>query len=130
METIMIQEADEATLEVITAALQMAGYRGRSLTDDNENMLDMIRHHHPKLILLDCWLSNYSGKQVCHWIKSHFPRLPVIAFSCDNHIGEKYRALGFDDYISKPFDLELLYRVIRKHLRAQPERRGTAEPVF
>ncbi|MDB5029991.1 response regulator [Mucilaginibacter sp.] len=116
MEMIMIQEADAATLEVLTFALQMEGYRVCSPTDNNENVLDLIRRHHPRLVLLDCWLSNYSGKHICQWIKAHFPRLPVIAFSCDNQIDEQYRLLGFDDYIKKPFNLELLYQVIRKHL--------------
>jgi hypothetical protein len=56
--------------------------------------LDMIRRHHPKLVLLDCWFSNYSRKQISQWIKAYFPCLPVVAFSCDNSIGEQYRQLG------------------------------------
>ncbi|HEY9000654.1 MAG TPA: response regulator [Mucilaginibacter sp.] len=119
METILIQEADAATLEVLTIALQMKGYRVRSLTDPNKNVLDMIRRHHPGLVLLDCWLSHHSGKQISHWIKSHFPRLPVIAFSCDNNIGVEYRKLGFDGYLKKPFDLQTLYGAIRKYLPRQ-----------
>lgn len=114
METIMVQENDAATLEVLSIALQMEGFRVYSLTDQNENVLDMIRQHHPKLVLLDCWLSNHSGKQVCQWIKSHFPGLPVIAISCDNNIDAHYRELGFDDYLKKPFDLDQLYQVVRK----------------
>ena len=78
METIMIQEADEATLDVVTTALQMEGYQVCNLTDNNENALDMIRRYHPKMILLDCWLRNNSAGQVSQWIKSHFPRKPKI----------------------------------------------------
>jgi DNA-binding response OmpR family regulator len=75
METIMVQQTDTATLEVVTVALQFEGFRVCSLTDYNENILEMIKWHHPKLVLLDCRLSHYSGKQICHWIKAHFPRL-------------------------------------------------------
>lgn len=114
METILVQEMDAATLEVLTVALQMKGYRVRSLTDHDDNVLDMIRLHHPQLVLLDCWLSHYSGRQITHWIKAHFPQLPVIALSCDHNIQEEYRNLGFDGYLKKPFDLEVLYRAIRK----------------
>ncbi|MEZ2336833.1 hypothetical protein AB6735_14420 [Mucilaginibacter sp. RCC_168] len=53
METILIQETDAATLEVVTVALQMEGYQICSLTDHHENALEMIRRHHPKLVLLD-----------------------------------------------------------------------------
>lgn len=116
METILVQETDAATLEVLTVALQIEGYRVCSLTaDQNENALDSIRRHRPKLVLLDCWLSHYSGKQINHWIKAHFPRLPVIAFSCDNQIDQEYHKLGFDGYLKKLFDLEVLYAAIRKY---------------
>ena len=116
METIMVQEADAATLEVLTFALQMEGYRVCSLTDNDKNALELIQRYHPRIILLDCWISHYSGKQLSQWIKAHFPRLPVIAFSCDSQIDEQYRQFGFDDYIRKPFELEVLYQVIRKYL--------------
>jgi DNA-binding response OmpR family regulator len=123
METIMVQERDTATLEVLTIALQMEKFQVCGLTDYSDNVLDMIRLHHPKLVLLDCRLSNYSGKQICHWIKSHFRSLPVIALSCDNHIDEHYRELGFDDYLKKPFDLEQLYYVVRKQLSGYKQKK-------
>lgn len=127
METIIIQENDEATLEVVTAALQLEGYRVYRLDDCNENTLVQIRRYRPKLMLLDCWLSMHSGKEVSYWVKTHFPRLPVIAFSCDNRIDQDYRLWGFDDYLKKPFDLEELYTIIRRHLspkiRQQPTER-------
>ncbi|WP_295720321.1 response regulator [Mucilaginibacter sp.] len=116
METILVQENDLGTLEAVTEALQMEGFRVYSLTDCNDNVLDMIRRHHPRLVLLDCWLFNHSGKQVCQWIKAHFRRLPVVALSCDDQIDVHYRELGFDDYLKKPFDLDQLYYVVRKQL--------------
>jgi DNA-binding response OmpR family regulator len=127
METILVQEADVATLDVVTTALKMEGYHVCSLTDNDENALDMIRRHRPKLVLLDCWLQRSSAGQVSQWIKAHFPRLPVVAFSCDNQIEEKYRQFGFDDYIKKPFDLKMLYRVIRKHLPKHKKHRPVNE---
>lgn len=124
METIMIQEADKATRDVVSTALEMEGYLVCSL-DDPENAADLIRRLRPKLVLLDCWLRNYSGKQLIQWIKAHFPALPLVALSCDNRIEEKYLQLGFDDYIKKPFDLDLLYQVVRRqldqHLEPSPE---------
>jgi len=116
METILVQEADEAILEALTIALKIEGYQICSLTDRDGNVLDMIRLHRPRLVLLDYWAGHYSGKQVIHWIKAHFPSLPVIAFSCDNQIDQEYRQYGFDGYLKKPFDLKVLYRLVRKYL--------------
>jgi DNA-binding response OmpR family regulator len=119
METIMVQENDTATLDVLRTALQMEGFRVCRLTENEENMVDTIRRYHPKVILLDCWLSDYSGKRICHRLKAHFRSLPVIALSCNNHIDAHYRQLGFDDYLEKPFDLDQLYRVVRKQISLQ-----------
>jgi DNA-binding response OmpR family regulator len=127
METIMVQENDAITLDVIGTALQMGGFPVCGMTGQSENILDMIRQHHPKLVLLDCRLSNYSGKQICPWIKAHFPRLPIIALSCDNHIDEHYRELGFDDYLKKPFDLDQLYQVVRKQLSGYKQKKKHTE---
>lgn len=126
METIMVQENDEATLEVVTAALKMKGYQVRSLEDDNENAIERIRRYHPKLVLVDCWPGTNSGKQLAHWIKAHFRKLPIIAFSCDNQVEEQYRKLGFDGYLKKPFELEHLYGVIRQYLYRKKRHRITA----
>ena len=125
----MIQEADEATLDVVTTALQIEGYQVCSLTDNDENALDMIRRYRPQIILLDCWLRNNSAGRVSQWIKAHFPHLPVVAFSCDNQIEEKYRQFGFDDYIKKPFDLKVLYKVIKRQLPKRKKNRPVAQPA-
>ena len=124
MKTIMVQETDADTLEVLTFALQMEGYRVCSLTDNDKNILELIQRHHPRMILLDCWIGHYSGKQLSQWIKAHFPRLPIIAFSCDSQIDKQYQQFGFDDYIRKPFELEVLYKVIRKYLPKQRSLHG------
>lgn len=125
MDTILVHETDTATLEVLTVALQIKGYRVCNLNTQDDNVLELIRRYQPKLVLLDCWLSHYSGKQISHWIKAHFPKLPVIAFSCDNNIGEEYQKLGFDGYLKKPFELNGLYASIRKYLPPERKRRIT-----
>jgi DNA-binding response OmpR family regulator len=121
MDTIIIYEPDEAILDTVSTALQMVGYRVHTLSDQQENVLKIIKSHGCTLVLLDCWLRNYSG-ELCQRIKVHFPHLPVIAFSCDSQINEHYRKLGFDDYIIKPFDLDQLYQVVRKHLPESEKR--------
>lgn len=128
METILVQQTDPGTLEVITVALQFEGFRVCGLIDYDENILAMIKRHHPKLVLLDCRLKYYSGRQISHWIRAHFPGLPLIALSCNNDIDEHYMTLGFNDFLKKPLDLEQLYQVVRKHL--YPLKRNPGKQVF
>jgi DNA-binding response OmpR family regulator len=116
METILVHENDMTTLEVVAAALEMEGYQVHHLTDDHDNTLEMIRRYQPGLLLIDCWRIDRSGRHLTYWIKTQFPHLPLIAFSCDNQIDQHYHDLGFDDYLKKPFDLDVFYKVIRKFL--------------
>ena len=121
METIMVQEPDAATLEAITVALRLKGFNVCNMSDQHENILETISRQHPGLVLLDLWSGSFSGRQISQWIKAHFPKLPVIALSGDSQIDTQYQLLGFSDYIKKPFNLELLNRVVRKNL---PRRRA------
>jgi DNA-binding NtrC family response regulator len=121
METILIQDADEAIADIVITALRMNGYRACRLGNNQENILETIRSHQGKLILLDCWLGQQSAR-LCGWIKAHFPKLPVIAFSCDSNISQNFRLLGFDGYLNKPFDLQDLYRLARKFLPGRKKR--------
>lgn len=44
-------------------------------------------------------------------------KISPLAHNClqlHNNIHQEYNQLGFDDYIAKPFDLDLFYRIIRK----------------
>jgi len=86
---IIVQDTDENIPDVRTLALQMGALR-YSHKNFDENLLDLI-------------------EQV---------RL-VIALSCNNNINEEYSKHGFADYIKKPFDLDLLYKILRKHIPKQ-----------
>jgi DNA-binding response OmpR family regulator len=128
METIMVQDTDATTVEVIATALEMEGYKVCcATTNDNESLLESIRRCRPKLLLLACRLAHYSGKQICHWVKAHFPKLPIIALSCESAIEQQHKDLGFTDYLIKPFGLEQLYQVVNKHLAGRKRKRESLQ---
>jgi DNA-binding NtrC family response regulator len=66
--------------------------------------------------MLDYRLDGKVCIEICQQIKASYPHLPVIAMSCNNNINNVYDQYGFDDYIPKPFDLDMLYRTLRKHI--------------
>jgi len=116
METIIVQDTDEAVLDVLTLALQMEGFEVFSLTDINGNFLDVIDEVRPHVVMLDYKLHGDACIEVCHQIKGKYPHLPVLALSCNSNINQEYRINGFDGYIEKPFDLTLLYKILRKYI--------------
>lgn len=72
----------------------------------------------PDLILLDISLPGMEGPEVLRRVRSEprLSRIPVIALTAHAMAGdrEKYLALGFDAYITKPIlDEELLFAAIR-----------------
>lgn len=117
METIVVQDTDAAILDVLTLALRMEGFQVYPVQGEDEDFLTLVDQHRPHVVMLDFCLTGETAKQICYRIKSRYPHLPIIALSCNYNIDRLYGAGGFDDYIRKPFDLDVLYKVLRKHIR-------------
>jgi DNA-binding response OmpR family regulator len=115
-ETIVVQETDGAVLDTLTQALEMEGFNVYPLLSCDEGFLDLIDNVRPHVIILDYKLDGTTCMDICQKIKVKFPHLPVIAMSCNSNIHQEYDKNGFDGYIKKPFDLELLYRIVREHI--------------
>lgn len=78
-----------------------------------------LLRHVPALILLDFCMPDGHGDSLCKWIRSSWKDLPVIMLtvrgdSCDIVSGFQN---GADDYVVKPFELEVLYSRILAVLR-------------
>lgn len=124
METIIVQDTDQTVLEMLTAALEMEGFEVYPLTSFDDDFLSLIEQLRPHVVMMDYPLRGQRCLEACQRIKEKYPHLPVIASSCNNNIHQEYNRLGFDGYIEKPFDLDLLYRIIRKHIP-----KPTADPL-
>jgi DNA-binding response OmpR family regulator len=120
METIVIQETDQDILEVLYAALELEGFNVYALLEADRDFLQLIDKARPHVVMLDFRFSGEGSKLVCREIKKRYPHLPVLALSCNSNIQSVYGKAGFDDYIAKPFDLDRLYRILRKYIPKQP----------
>lgn len=116
MEKIIVQETDEDILNILTYALEEEGFQVYPILNFDEYFLDMIESTRPHVVMLDYKLKGDKALGVLRQIKAKYPHLPVIASSCNSNIHEAYDQAGFDDYIPKPFDLDLLYDTLRKHI--------------
>lgn len=116
MERIVIQETDPAVLELLEIALTEAGFQVHATDHCAPDFLDIIAAKQPHLVVLDFKLSGKEAIDICYQIKQRFPHLPIIALSCNYNINQDYQRHGFDDYIRKPFDLDLLIKILRRHI--------------
>ncbi|HKK93610.1 MAG TPA: response regulator [Longimicrobiales bacterium] len=75
----------------------------------------------PDLILLDISLPGMDGTEVLAWVRAHeaLGETPVVALTAHAMAGdrEKYLALGFDEYVTKPIvDEAVLFSAIDRCL--------------
>ncbi|MGF7040333.1 response regulator [Mucilaginibacter lappiensis] len=116
METIIIQDTEKDILDILTTALELENFKVFTVMDDETNLLGMIAKFRPHVVILDYRLEGTDCIRICREIKARHAHLPVVAMSCNSNINEVYDREGFDDYIEKPFDLDHLYEVLRKHI--------------
>ncbi|WAI02052.1 hybrid sensor histidine kinase/response regulator [Methanogenium organophilum] len=87
---------------------------------DGQSGIDMVRKEMPDLVLLDISLPGKDGFEVCRILKQdeELRHIPVIALTARAMKGDRADILsrGFDGYLSKPVDAELLEQTIRRTL--------------
>lgn len=110
-----MQDPDPDIRAILKIALEQENFVVLTASDPDA-ILDLINSFSPELVMLDFRFTGQQSAEVCHKLKSSYPGLPVVAFSCNSDIDQVYAREGFDDYIRKPFDLDRLYRVLRRHL--------------
>ena len=83
----------------------------------------------PALVLLDWNMPDGRGDSLCRWIRSRWKELPVIFLTVRGDCGDVVSGFqnGADDYVVKPFELEVLYSRILALLRRAG---NTAEPYL
>ena len=88
---------------------------------DGKEAVDMARKHKPSLILMDIIMPNMDGYNACSMIKTDKATtgIPVVMLTgLDYELNKKLtKAIGADDYITKPFTLEKLLNTIGKFLK-------------
>lgn len=78
-----------------------------------------VRSMPPQLILLDRNMPDGQGDRFCRWIRSEEKELPVIFLTVRGEAKDIVSGFtdGADDYVVKPFELEVLYSRILALLR-------------
>lgn len=115
--TILIVEDDERIADKLRSAISKYDFNVR-ITEDFSRVMDIFTDTKPDLVLLDVNLPKYDGFYWCRQIRTQ-SHCPIIFISARDSGMDQIMALenGADDYITKPFDMELVLAKIRSHLR-------------
>lgn len=73
----------------------------------------------PTIVLIDWNMPDGNGNMLCQWIRYNWRELPVIFITVRGDSGDIVSGFqnGADDYVVKPFELEVLYSRILALLR-------------
>jgi DNA-binding response OmpR family regulator len=124
MTDIIIIEDDEEIAALTRDFLIKDGYTCKVFSS-GENGLNWLREHSARLVLLDIILPGMDGFSVCDEIHRKM-NLPLIIVSARDRKEDKLSGLrlGADDYIEKPFDIDILRAKIaalyRRHYGEHP----------
>ena len=127
MSQILIIEDDRKIQEILTEFLKEYGYEAVSAYDGIEG-LDMLQKAEYDLVLLDIMLPKIDGFATLELLRKS-SNIPVIIITATED--EEYQMKGFDleadDYIVKPFSMNLVIRRIEAVLRRK-QPKGDAMP--
>lgn len=115
--SIMLIEDDKILSEQISTFLQKWGYMTMAVTKFDDILSEFAKYN-PHLVLMDVNLPYYDGFYWCRRIRE-ISQVPVIYISSRNDDSDKIMAIaqGGDDYVEKPFRLEVLKAKIEAILR-------------
>ena len=109
-----IEDHDD-TRELVTLVLSERNYRvttGATIVD----ALKLSREHHFDLYMLDSWLPDGSGIDLCKRLREFDPGIPIMFFSGAAYEADKESAInsGAQGYMIKPANLDELCSEVSK----------------
>ena len=115
--TVMIVEDDEVIAEMVKEDLERWDYEVW-IASDLKNVASQVERQKPDLILLDINLPFYNGFYWCAEIRKT-SKVPIVFLSSadDNMNIVMAMNMGGDDFIAKPFDLQVLTAKLQAVLR-------------
>ena len=114
---ILMIEDDNVIADKVKEHLEKWGYEVEGVTDF-ANVLQYFVRFDPQLVLLDISLPFYNGYYWCGEIRK-LSKVPIVFLSSasDNMNIVMAMNMGGDDFIAKPFDLEVLSAKVQAILR-------------
>jgi DNA-binding response OmpR family regulator len=118
---ILVIDDDTAILEAVQVFLDSEGYAIKTSTD-GLIVLEEPLTYMPDLILLDLLLSGKDGRKVVQQLR-HQPQtkdIPVIIMSAHTVRAEDALMAGAQEFLPKPFDIDVLIKLVQKYLPKRP----------
>jgi DNA-binding response OmpR family regulator len=119
MPNILVVEDDTALRETLVYNLSRQDYQVQAV-GNGLKALEVARHDHPDLVLLDLMLPGMDGFEVCRILRQEM-NIPILILTARDEEIDRVIGLeiGADDYITKPFSMRELMARVKAHLRRE-----------
>jgi DNA-binding response OmpR family regulator len=109
----MIVDDEFSIRDLFQSAFSDAGY-SVYLAENSEQALQILKQDEIDLIFLDLKLFGMNGIELCRQIKKDKPVSIIYAITGWTGLFEveECREAGFDDYFTKPFQLNVLFKAV------------------
>ena len=116
---VLIVDDEPFIVETVRFALEKAGY-SCLVAYDGEEAVRVAGARNPGLILLDVMLPKLNGFQICRLLKfdERYNHIPIIMLTARTQERDRLlgREIGADEYLTKPFELPELLRMVARYL--------------
>jgi two-component system, cell cycle response regulator DivK len=121
---VLLVEDNEKNMKLFRDVLRAAGYSTLEATTGRRGV-EVAIEHEPDLVLMDVQLPDIDGVEALGRLRAdeRTASIPVLALTAQAMLGdrERFLAVGFDGYVSKPVDIVALVDTVNVIL----ESRGT-----
>ena len=125
MKKILIVDDEQDIVESLKFVLENCGYTCYCAYN-GEDGLNLAKQLIPDVIILDVMMPRINGYKISRLLKfdNKYKNIPIIMITArsleeDKILGEE---TGADEYITKPFDLDDVIKVVQKHLGTEVQK--------
>ncbi len=128
---ILVVDDSVEILKMLHTSLKLEGYEVLEALD-GKMALALLEESIPDLIILDIFLPEMDGFEVCRRIREKGLKVPIIMLTAQSDVEQRIKGLksGADDYLGKPFSVSELLERIRVQLRHLDEARLRAQELL
>lgn len=119
---VFVVDDNEMNLEVIASILEMLEINV-SRAGSGQSAVNHLNREKYDLILSDDMMPDMNGTELMQYLKSHEGGAnygtPVVVLTANAVVGarEDYIKRGFDDYMTKPIDIDILHKILMRYLK-------------
>ena len=115
---VLVVDDEDVLAEMVSMALRYEGWTVNTAAD-GAAAIAAARNVRPDAVVLDVMLPDMSGLDVLRKLREDNPQLPVLLLTAKDALEDRIAGLtaGGDDYVTKPFSIEVVVLRLRSLLR-------------